>query len=78
MHTKERHPLFTRAQLRALAGVAAAAILGLGYLFLPAKPVTEAVAPVVKEAIEEAPAKDDPAPVEPVPAPEESEPASAE
>ena len=59
-----RKPLFKRAALVVLAALAAGAIALAGNLFPPVKPVTDVVAPIVQDAIENAPASDDPAPVE--------------
>ena len=59
-----RKPLFKRAALVVLAALAAGAIALAGNLFPPVKPVTDVVAPIVQDAIENAPASDDPVPVE--------------
>jgi hypothetical protein len=59
-----RKPLFKRGALVVLAALAAGVIALAGSLFPPVKPVTDVVAPIVQDAIENAPASDDPTPVE--------------
>lgn len=56
---KSRKPLFKRATLVVLGAIAAGAIALAGDLFTPIKPVTTVAAPIVQEAIENAPARDD-------------------
>lgn len=56
---KTKKPLFTKPVLAFLGAVAAGALYLLGGLVPVVKPLTDAAAPVVQEAIEHAPAKDE-------------------
>lgn len=68
---KSKKPLFTHAALAIISAIVGFALHALGTAVPVLAPVTDAAAPVVQEAIENAPAKDD----APLPPPTADQPA---